>query len=211
MPDKGKELLEGAYLLSTPDDNVNYYRDFADHYDDHFVKELGYDLPHIVAKTFLKTGSSSDTPIADLGCGTGIVAQCLPDDTVIDGLDISPDMLARAGAKNRYRNLYQVDITQGVDSLPNDYGAVLSSGTFTHGHLGPDALKTSLALGRPGCLFVLSINKAHFKSHGFENLFDQLFETDAITSFSQVEMPIYTDQGHDHSGDIALICSFRLC
>ena len=211
MPDKGKELLEGAYALATPDDNISYYREFADHYDDHFVKELGYNLPHVVAKAFLRTGSPSDTPIADLGCGTGIVAQCLPKEFTIDGLDISPDMLAVAGAKKRYRDLYQTDITQGVSTLPNNYGAVLSSGTFTHGHLGPGALKTSLGLGKAGCLFVLSINKAHYSSHGFENLLDTLSATNAISDLLLEEAPIYTEHGHDHSGDIALICSFRLC
>ncbi len=211
MPDKGKELLEGAYALATPDDNVTFYRDFADHYDGHFVKELGYDLPAIVAKTYLKLGSPADSPVADLGCGTGIVAQCLPDATVVDGVDISPDMLAVAKTKKRYRDLYQADITQGVETLPNNYGAVLSSGTFTHGHLGPDALRTSLALGKSGCLYVLSINKAHYTSHGFKTLFDALVASEVISDLSQNEAPIYTNEGHDHSGDIALIFSFRLC
>lgn len=211
MSDKGKELLEGAYELSTPDDSVAYYKRFARHYDQVFARDMGFDLPRAVARTYERLAGVDDTPIADLGCGTGIIAECLPDGAIIDGLDISPEMLAVAATKNRYRNLIRIDLTDPGPDIPGGYGAVLSSGTFTHGHLGPDALETAIKLGRTDCLFVVSINKAHYAAHGFEALLNTLTSERAITGLTLTEIPIYTKDTHDHAGDLAFICSFRKC
>ena len=211
MSEKGKELLEGAYALSTPEDNVEYYKHFANHYDDVFARDMGFILPQAVTAQFASLATSEDTPIADLGCGTGIVATLLPDTCVVDGLDISPDMLSVAAKKNRYRDLIQIDLTNPGPNMPMGYGAVLSSGTFTHGHLGPSALETAIELGRGGCLFVLSINKAHYAAHGFADLITEMTMSRTIADVSLPEVPIYTNQAHDHSGDMAIICSFRKC
>lgn len=208
MSDKGKELLEGAYALASPEDNVAYYRKFADHYDQVFAKDMGFDLPPAVARTYMQLASDSNTPIADLGCGTGIVAECLPEGAVIDGLDISQDMLRVAATKNRYRDLIRIDLTDPGPDMPTGYGAVLSSGAFTHGHLGPAALETALELGRSGCLFVVSINKVHFAALGFDKLINSLATNETIKNLSLPEIPIYTNDTHDHAGDTAIICSF---
>ena len=208
--DKGKSLLENAYRLSTPEDNVAYYREFSSTYDQDFAESLGFALPRLVVDTFLKRKSSADTPIADLGCGTGIVGTTLGASSgPVDGMDISQDMLATAAKKHVYRNLYQVDLTKNVDGHGGHYGAILSSGTFTHGHLGPDAINMALRLGSRDALFVLSINLVHFDSLGFAAKFDALKKSGAIVDFNTSEVGIYTKQDHDHSGDKALIVDFR--
>ena len=181
--DKGKSLLENAYRLSTPEDNVAYYRQFSTSYDQDFVEGLGFALPRLVVERFLQRKTTDNSPIADLGCGTGIVGTCLNGGAgPIDGMDISQDMLNTAAAKNIYRALYQVDLTKPVKAHEGNYGAVLSSGTFTHGHLGPDAIDMALKLGTEGCLFVLSINQKHFQSHGFDAKFDALLRPEKSAS-----------------------------
>lgn len=205
----GKELLENAYRLATPADNRSYYRDFSDHYDDTFAQGLGYALPRATAQRYLEVRQATDTPIADIGCGTGLLAEALPDCGPIDGFDISPEMLAKAGAKGLYRALFTADLTGEITALPKGYGAVLSSGTFTHGHLGPDTLTRLIPLARPGGLFVISINRAHYDSHGFATCLGDLQAAGTITDRAQTETPIYTTPGHDHSADTALLCSFR--
>ena len=51
---------------------------------------------------------------------------------------------------------------------------MVSAGTFTHGHVGPDALDELLRVARKGAVFVLSINAAHFEARGFAAKFAAL-------------------------------------
>jgi len=140
-----KAWLEGAYDLTSPDDNRAYYQEFAKAYDAEFADALGYCYPRIIAEAYLAAAKPDDTPVADIGCGTGLVAEALPPDTAIDGFDISPRMLDAARAKGLYRTLYEADITGDLAGFGAKYGAVLSAGTFTHGHLGPEPFKGLLA------------------------------------------------------------------
>ena len=173
--DKGKSLLENAYRLSTPEDNIAYYREFSSTYDQDFAEALGFALPHLVVEQFQKLKTSADSPIADLGCGTGIVGEALGTSSgPIDGMDISNEMLSAAAGKDVYRDLLQVDLTKSVTPHEGNYGAVLSSGTFTHGHLGPEAIDMAMRLGKAGCLFVLSINRLHYQKLGFAAKFKAL-------------------------------------
>jgi len=208
--DMGKDLLENAYRLQSPDDNIAYYDKLANSYDNDFAEGLGYALPQATARRYRELSTSDDSPVADVGCGTGLLADALElPDLIIDGLDISEAMLAIAKNKRRYRQLYAVDLTQSVDSVMNNYGAVLSSGTFTHGHLGPDALVRLLAIAKRSALFILSINKEHFVRLGFASTLDSLTAEKRISDMTCAEVNIYRICGHEHSDDVGLIVSFR--
>lgn len=207
--DHGLRLLEGAYALDGPDGNRRYYRDMAARYDSEFAAGLGYDYPRAVAATYLAQADAGDTPIADIGCGTGLVAQALGGVGPVDGMDISPDMLALAAEKTLYRRLYEVDLTADMATIQNNYGAVLSAGTFTHGHLGPQALVDLLHIVRPGALLVIGINAGHYAAMGFALVLENLFSTEKIGPLTMVEAPIYTKLDHSHSAETALILSFR--
>lgn len=182
--------LDAAYALKTPRDNQLLYADWAETYDSGFAAQMDYRLPQMVAlilsEVFMGPG-----PILDVGAGTGLVAEHFPLRGVfdIDALDISPEMLKVAAAKGLYRNCIEGDLTGGL-SLPDArYGAIVSSGTFTHGHVGPDALDELLRVARPGAIFVLSINAEHFEARGFAKKFDAL--GDVITGLEHREVNIY--------------------
>ena len=54
----------------------------------------GHRYPKIIAEAYLRLATADDAPVADIGCGTGIVAAELKLATdQIDGMDISPEML----------------------------------------------------------------------------------------------------------------------
>jgi predicted TPR repeat methyltransferase len=90
----GQTLLENAYKLSTPEDNVDYYNALASSYDTDFAGALGWHYPTAIAAAYRDAATATDTPIADIGCGTGLVASALnfPREQV-DGFDISAEML----------------------------------------------------------------------------------------------------------------------
>ncbi|SHI36838.1 class I SAM-dependent DNA methyltransferase [Wenxinia saemankumensis] len=157
--------LERAYRLSGADDNRRLYRDWAATYDSDFTDRHGYRLPLAVAGHYMRSGGA--WPCLDVGCGTGAVGAALPDGAVVDGLDLSPEMLDRARAKGIYRALHERDLGAGPDLPEGSYRGLVSSGMFTHGHVGPGALGPLLRLLVPGGIAVIAVN-----SEVFEGAFD---------------------------------------
>jgi predicted TPR repeat methyltransferase len=206
-----EELLEGAYNLQTATDNITYYKDFAQSYDDGFADALGYQSPQAVAKVFNNLAQASDNPIADIGCGTGLTAKALgADKSNIDGFDISDEMLDKARQKNIYRTLYNADLTKPLDAYASHYGGIISSGTFTLGHLGPEDLAHLLQILKPNGLVCVTVNTAHFENQGFDTVLDRLQKGGEITQPEIHTVPIYScEKTHEHSADMMHILSFR--
>ena len=135
-----------------------------------------------------------DINIYDAGCGTGLVANEIKKkapNAVIDGVDISQDMIQISREKNLYRNLLELNLEDPLDSLLQDYSAVVSAGTFTHGHLGSETLKRLISHFNSGTKFVIGINFDHYHSKGFEKQFKALDETNIIDRFELMEVKVY--------------------
>ena len=203
-----EELLSGAYGLKSSADNIEYYKKFAPIYDQQFAAAMDYTYPSVVAGEFLKHGKSNIGSVLDVGCGTGLVAERLADLPAVDGVDISTDMLAVAEQKNFYRALYCQDLNCGVGQLPGGYAGVVSAGTFTHGHLGPEVITLLLDVGASGCLYCLGINAAHYQNEDFQPVFDRLLQEDAITDFQSSTHAIFNAEGGQHAEDRALVTVF---
>ena len=208
----GQSFLENAYRLSTPDDNARYYDVFASTYDTDFADALGWHYPAAIAAAYRDAATKTDTPIADIGCGTGLVASALnfPPEQ-IDGIDISAEMLRVSKEKKLYRSLYKVDLMKALDVISNDYGAVISAGTFTSGHLGPQPLENLLDIARPRALFVIGVKKMFFQEAGFEPVLRDMESRGRIKDLHVVEVPMYTKAGHDHTADTAYALVYRKC
>jgi SAM-dependent methyltransferase len=117
-------------------------------------------------------------------------------------------MLATAAAKGFYRQTIEADLTQPLAIADDTYDAIVSSGTFTHGHVGPEALDEVLRIARPGATFVLTINAEHFDARGFTAKFAQL--EPAITDLEHRLVNIYgTGVDAEHENDQAHIAIFR--
>ncbi len=209
-PNGSQDWLENAYDLSTPQDNKAYYAGFAESYDAGFAADLGYQYPARVAEAYLRLAQASDVPVADIGCGTGLVAEALPRTLTIDGFDISTAMLAKARGKALYRDLFECDVTSDLGHFSRRYGAFLSAGTFTHGHLGPRPLEKLLELAVPHALFVIGINQAHFEGQGFGPFLGDLTNAGRIGQPAFQTVPIYDNDGHAHADDTAFVVSFRV-
>lgn len=204
------ELLEGAYAIETPADNQSYYADFADHYDAEFATRLGYVYPTVIADYYREHAKPTDTPIADIGCGTGLVAEALNlPPSQIHGFDISPDMLERSRAKGLYADMHEVDLTRPMLRPDKPFGAVISAGTFTHGHLGPEPLENLLSLAAPNALFCIGVNAQHYAAKGFETVLNNLTQRGLITAPTLETVPIFSDPDSPHGADTARVLVYR--
>ena len=175
MSKKENISLSDAYSVETPDDNISLYKDWADTYDDDFVAATGYVAYQKAAKFFIEQADRPDGPVLDVGCGTGVVGIALRDGGVdiVDGIDISQAMLNQARRKKSrdgsaaYRNLIQADLTETIALDSDCYAGLVSAGTFTHGHLGPESLDELWRIAAPGAVCSIGINAMHFDDKGF--------------------------------------------
>jgi len=200
--------LDAAYDLKTPEDSIRLYADWARDYDSSFVVSSDYQLHMHAAHAFVQAKGKG--PVLDVGAGTGLCGDVLASLGIdpIDATDISQDMLDQAARKDIYRSYIQADLTKGLPVIDNSYAGIVSSGTFTTGHVGPDAFDELLRIARPGALFAISINTQHFAAAGFKAKLDAL--ADKITDPSLPETRIYGDKAEGpHALDTALIATFR--
>lgn len=160
--------LDAAYGLVGPDGSKKLYAEWAQTYDSSFAEDMDYRAPIAVAECYAKISGAA--PVLDLGAGTGLLGAELArlGVTQIDGTDISPEMLVQAEKKGVYARLFEGDLTQQLDVDEGAYAGIVSSGTFTHGHVGPDALGEVLRCMARGAWAVLSVNAAHWDALGFE-------------------------------------------
>ncbi|MEM9582219.1 MAG: methyltransferase domain-containing protein [Pseudomonadota bacterium] len=196
--------LDGAYALQTPTDSVQLYADWAETYDRTFAAASGYQLPQIIADTFAQLGGNG--PVLDVGAGTGLVGAALQAAGIgpIDGVDISAQMLAEAALKDCYETLFEGDLTLQLELEDALYAGIISAGTFTHGHIGPDALEELLRIAKPGAVFALTINAQHYAEKGFEAKLTSV--SSQIEGLTLLETAIYDEQRMDaHRADKALI------
>ena len=209
--------LDEAYSVKTPDDNRRLYAKWAATYESSFVYAKQYRYPKAIAEVFNDVVPAV-TRILDIGTGTGLTGMYitrLRPAVVIDGMDISPEMLAQAKLKTRedgsvvYRALYERDLTRAVPNENSPYGALFSSGTFTHGHLGPECLRNLLPLLANDGWLVVGVNNEHFESKGFAGELDSLVALGAIQTPEIKRIDVY-EPGSVHYGDQARVIITRV-
>jgi predicted TPR repeat methyltransferase len=207
MSNKSPDLSQ-AYGLKTPDDSKRLYADWAASYDSGFVREKGYLLHRHVARLFVEAAGTG--PVLDMGAGTGICGAALRDlgTGPTDATDISPEMLDIAKQKDIYRTLFVANLLVGLPVSDEVYDGVVSSGTFTTGHVGPDGLDELLRVTKPGGLITLSINKQHFKSTRFADKLETIKGTNV--GLTLIEVRIYDDTSTGpHKNDTAFVAHLR--
>ena len=103
-------FLDKAYTSRDTDSTRDLYNDWSATYEAE-VGAQGYATPARCAEALAAHVADKTTPLLDFGCGTGLagLALRLAGFEVIDGVDISPEMLAQARAKDVYRNLSQIE------------------------------------------------------------------------------------------------------
>ena len=143
--------LGEVYSATTSDQIAEIYDRWSTTYDD-YMQQVGYRHPVICASLLARYVPVDASPILDAGAGTGLIGEALHilGYAQIDGLDISAGMLDQARAKGIYGTLHLADLNQPLDLAESSYGAIVSCGVFTTGHVGGEGLQNLIALCRPG-------------------------------------------------------------
>tara|TARA_Y100000741_G_C17873044_1_gene403761 strand:+ start:69 stop:392 length:324 start_codon:yes stop_codon:yes gene_type:complete len=102
-----KIKLDDAYSLKTPEDSIKLYKKWAQTYDKDFALSSDYLSPKTISNFFIEYSKDADTPILDVGAGTGLVGEILnlKFKKEIIGIDISSEMLHEAKLKGCYSSL----------------------------------------------------------------------------------------------------------
>ena len=208
-------LLKAAYAVRSPDDNRELYAKWAPTYEQ-FLETNRYIYALQVAEMFVELSSTRTGSVLDAGCGTGRVGLELSRLGVspVDGIDISPEMLDEARTQSgpegapSYRRLIEADLTGPIQLETGSYAGIVSSGAFTHGHLGPDALAELLRLVRPGAVGVIGVNASLFESNGFKDRFER-YASDGVIADLEVQLRrVYEDIDADNANHLAHIATF---
>jgi len=204
--------LDAAYALSGPEDCRRLYAGWADSYDRDFAAGMDYVLPAQVAAAFVSAGGGQGAgPVLDVGAGTGLLGAALRGAGFsgrIEGVDLVAAMLDRAARLGLYARLFEADVTRALPPC-GPYGGVVSSGVFTHGHVGPEALQPLLAVAAPGAVFALSVNAGVWDRLGFDAALRALPITGLDTALAPIYGPGAVLRDPAHAGDRARIVTFR--
>ncbi len=128
--------LTGSQTTTTPDAYVRQVFDnYSQHYEQSLLVELEYCVPARIRDLVL-AGNGRQKGYRkglDLGCGTGLGGLAFADMVdVLDGIDLSENMVALAGSKNIYRELHVGNIVDFLQSSNQQYDFFLAADVFAY-------------------------------------------------------------------------------
>jgi predicted TPR repeat methyltransferase len=194
-PKAPSEFVDAAYHLEDEAGMVEFYRKWAEDYDHQMLDLLGYVSPTAIARQLSEYLPDPGAAIFDVGCGTGLTCVYLAEMgyTNLDGIDISPDMVRVAAQRGIYRELLVGDVNQALEREDACYDGVISSGTFTHGHVGPTPLDEIFRILKPGGVLACTVHEDLWETMGFRASFDTLVDQGAAIRESQEMGSYYRD------------------
>lgn len=154
-----KGFLSKSYGKTTSASVRAHYDEWAASYNKE-ITENGYATPGRCAAALAQFSTDQTAPILDFGCGTGLsgLALKLAGFEVIDGLDLSADMLKVAKTTGTYRNLDMIEPNAALPTPDVPYANIAAIGVIGAGaaHISVFHL-LMLALPKGGKL-VFSLN-----------------------------------------------------
>ena len=129
-----EKFLDKVYDARDAASTRQLYDEWAATYEAE-VAENGYVTPGRCAAALADQMTDLSAPILDFGCGTGLSGLALKTAgfEVIDGVDLSADMLAEARSKGAYRKLSQIEADTPLPHQPSEYAAIAAIGVIGAG------------------------------------------------------------------------------
>ena len=164
------------YKLTTSEELLKYYQDWTkkNKYNQDMVS-WKYTAPQETVLVLKKYALNNKCKILDAGCGTGLVGIELKKCgySNIDGVDFSQNMLDLI-PQGIYKKIEKVDLNKPLKFKTNMYDVVMCVGTFTYGHVKPQALDELIRITTNGGLICFTINEGIYEEYGFDNKIKEL-------------------------------------
>lgn len=162
-----ENTLDAVYAARGVEEIARLYDGWAATYEAQMAS-VGYRHPSICLALVARHLPRGEGPVLDAGAGTGLLGDWLgicgyPE---VEALDVSAEMLAVAAAKNVYRRLHRATLGAALPFPDGRFAAVVASGVFTTGHVGPEGLPELIRVTRKGGPIVLTV-KSTLWSEGF--------------------------------------------
>ncbi|MEH7828258.1 class I SAM-dependent DNA methyltransferase [Gemmobacter denitrificans] len=166
--------LGAVYQASAPEEVAAIYDAWADSYDAEMAR-AGYRHPSVGLALLSRHAPRGTGPVLDAGCGTGLLGDWLDilGFAPAEGLDLSEGMLAVARAKGPYAALHRLALGRDLPFADGYFAAVISTGVFTTGHVGAEALPELIRITAPGGVIVLTV-KTSLWDGGFADALGRL-------------------------------------
>ena len=166
------ETLQAADL----DELEGIYKNWASDYESDVINLAGYVGHLITSELLLNYLRNTESTVLDAGCGTGLVGEILYKNNFrnIDGVDFSQEMLNIAHQKNIYQSLKLVDLTKKLDYKNDSFDAIICAGTFTCGHVGPEALREMVRITKQGGYICFTVRKQEWEASPYLQIMNDL-------------------------------------
>ena len=150
-------FLDKAYALRDLDATRALYDAWSASYEAE-VSSSGYVTPARCAEALAAHVTDTSAPLLDFGCGTGLAGLAFKRAgfNVIDGVDLSSEMLAKAREKSVYRTLTQIEADA---TLGSEYTLISAVGVIGAGAAPISTLDTLLHALPSGGKLVFSFNE----------------------------------------------------
>jgi predicted TPR repeat methyltransferase len=193
--------VERARALASPAEAKALYREWASRYDADVYDGIKVTGTARIAALLASHLADRTACIIDLGCGTGAAGAELKRAGFahIDGLDLSPEMLAVARSKAIYRHLFAADLLAPLAISGSTYDAVISAGTFTTGHVDAAAFPEVIRIVRPRGLIACVVAHSFWQAGGFEAMIEERTKTGRLRILHDSLEPVRQDgppEGH---------------
>ena len=164
-----REIHNRVLNASSKEELVTAYGEWAECYDKDLIDEMGYVAPVIASQLLQEYVKDFHARILDAGCGTGLVGADLNQNGYrnLEGFDYSAQMLEKARDKKIYTKLHQGDLTGKLEFPDNSFDAIISVGTFTCGHVGPEAFKELIRISKPGGYLCFTVRDRAWEEDGY--------------------------------------------
>lgn len=134
------KIAEAHAMRAAPRADPRYVRhlfdQFSADYDARMIGQLRYAAPQILrelARLVLPEAANRSLAVLDLGCGTGLSGAAFRDlASRLDGIDLSPAMIAEARARGIYDALHVADIETALAAITATYDLLLAADTLVY-------------------------------------------------------------------------------